>query len=343
MIGGGGVPAKLVEMIRSELVESTHEGSIVVAQFDGNVMYELGDGERLTYFHSSAKPIQGIAVLETGVVEKFGLDLKEIALMISSHSGEKEHIEALKGLMEKLEVTEDMLECGIAEPVNKDVLKELAAAGLPVTKLHCNCSGKHMGFIAASKAMGYPVEGYHRSDHPIQQRVRKVVAEFCGAEPELMTCGVDGCSVPVFAVPLKNMAVAYANLCNLHFMNGKYGKSQNYITSAMTMYPEMIAGQGRIDTELMKRFGSKVIGKIGAEGVYCLGMLGKGTGAAIKIEDGSARAVGPATMELLLQLKIIGEEDAETMKKYLHPEVLNNKCEVIGEIRPVFRLKPVRH
>ncbi|NJD04526.1 MAG: asparaginase [Ruminiclostridium sp.] len=333
------MPEKLVEVIRSELVESIHAGSIVVAASNGNVIYQLGDSGRVTYFHSSAKPIQGIAMLEAGIAEKFRLDLKEIALLISSHSGEKEHIEVLKSIMEKIGVDDEILECGIAEPVNKDVLKELLSAGLSVTKLHTNCSGKHLGFIAASKVMGYPLEGYYRADHPMQRTVAKIIAEFSGAKPDIITNGIDGCSVPVFAMPLRNMAISFANLCNPGFRGGKYSKSQNYITSAMTMYPEMIAGKGRIDTELMKRCGSRVIGKIGAEGVYCAGILGKGMGATIKIEDGSARAVGPVIMELLLQMKVITEDEAECMKGFWNPPVLNNKGEVIGEIKPVFKLK----
>ena len=337
------MPEKLVEMIRSELVESVHEGNLVVAASSGNIIYELGDSERVTYFHSSAKPIQGIAMMETGIAEKFGLDLKEIALMISSHNGEKEHVDVLTGLMEKIGVGDEALECGIAEPVNRDVLKELYSAGLSVTRLHCNCSGKHLGFIAASKVMEYPLEGYHKPDHPIQKSVRKIITEFSGAKPDLISCGIDGCSVPVFAIPLRNMAVSYANLCNPGFMGGKYGKSQNYVTSAMTMYPEMVAGKGRIDTELMKRCGSRVIGKIGAEGVYCAGILGKGIGMAVKIEDGSTRAVGPVIMELLLQLEVITREEAEILKEFWNPQVLNNKGEVIGEIKPVFKLKHITH
>ena len=182
---------KLVEMLRAELVESTHDGSIAVAASNGDIIYKLGDSERVTYFHSSAKPIQGIAMLETGIVEKFGLDLKEIALMISSHNGENEHIEVLKSLMGKIGVGDEALECGIAEPVSRDALKELLSAGLPVTRLHCNCSGKHLGFIAASRVMGYPLEGYYKPGHPMQENVRKVVSEFSGAKPEMMVCGVD--------------------------------------------------------------------------------------------------------------------------------------------------------
>lgn len=331
------MPEILVQMTRSGLVESIHQGNIVVTAANGEVIYKLGDSERMTYFHSSAKPIQGLAMLETGIAEKFGLDLREIALMISSHSGEKEHIEVLKKLMDKIGVDDEALECGIAEPVSREVVKELFTAGQCFTKLHVNCSGKHLAFIAACKAMGYPVKDYHRPDHPVQKIVSRVITEFSGSKPNLIT-GVDGWSVPVFALPLKNMANSYANLCNPSFIDGKYSKSQNYITSAMTMYPEMVAGKGRLDTELMKRCGSRVIGKIGAEGVYCAGILGKGMGVAIKIEDGSLRAVGPAIMELLVQLDVITGDEAEAMKEHWHPDVLNNKGEIVGEIKSVFRL-----
>lgn len=329
---------KLVEMLRSNLVESTHAGCIVVMTSDGKMLHKLGDPERLTYFHSSAKPLQGIAMLETGIADKFCLNLKEIALLISSHSGEKEHIEVLKTLMEKLDVDETALECGIAEPVNKSVLKELFSTGQPISKLHCNCSGKHLGFIAASKVMGYTLEGYHRREHPIQKSVKKIIAEFSCMEPEAISNGIDGCTVPVFAIPLKHMALAYANLCDPCFMGSRYAKSQNYITSSMSMYPEMVAGEGRLDTVLMKLYGSRVIGKSGAEGVYCAGLPGKGTGVAVKIEDGSYRAVGPVIIDLLLQMKVIEEDEAENMKEFWNPPVVNNKGERIGELRAAFVL-----
>ena len=335
---GDGMSVKLVETVRANTIESTHFGSIAVVGSDGTLMHSLGNADRLTYFHSSAKPIQGIASLEAGIVEKFGLDLKEIALIVSSHSGESEHIKVLKGIMEKTGIAEDIMECGIVEPVNKEVLKELYAAGLTMNILHGNCSGKHLGMIAASKVKGFPMEDYHKGDHPMQKLVKQVVSDFSAINPDNIAEGIDGCTVPVYAVPLKNMAFAYANLCNMSFMEGKYAKSQNYIISAMTMYPEMVAGKKRIDTELMKRFGSRIIVKIGAEGVFCVGILGKNIGIALKIEDGTSIAVGPAIIEVLLQLKVLNHDETEVLKEFWRPQLLNNKKEVIGEIRPVFKL-----
>lgn len=329
---------KLVEVIRSNLIESVHRGSLAIVNSDGKLLHGLGDVDRPTYFHSSAKPLQGIASLDAGIVEKFGLDLKEVAIMISSHSGESEHIEVLGGLMKKIGIGTEALECGIADPIGSDVLRELYTAGRTISKLHCNCSGKHLGMLAACSAMGYSTKDYNQKNHPVQERVKRVITEFCGVPSERMADGIDGCTVPVYAVPLRNMALSFANLCNPDFLDGKYKKSQNYILSAMTMYPEYMAGKRRLDTVLMKRYGSRVIGKVGAEGVYCAGLIGKATGIAIKIEDGSARATSPVILETLLQMGILNDEEVEGMKEFWKPSLFNNKGEVIGEIRPSFGL-----
>jgi L-asparaginase II len=329
---------KLVEVIRSNLVESVHLGSLAVVRSDGSLLHGLGNVDRPTYFHSSAKPLQGIASLDTGIVEEFGLDLREIAVIISSHSGEREHIEVLGGLVKKIGVGIEDVECGISDPVGREVLRELYTAGHAISKLHCNCSGKHLGMLAACMVKGYPTKDYQRRDHPIQERIKRVITEFCGIASESAADGIDGCTVPVYAVPLRNMALAYANLCNPDFLDGKYKKSQNYVLSAMTMYPEYVAGKERLDTVLMKRFGSRVICKVGAEGVYCAGLIGRSTGIAVKIEDGALRAAPPAILEILRQLEVFNDEEAESLREFWKPSIFNNKGEVIGEIRPAFRL-----
>lgn len=331
--------AKLVELIREDTVESVHRGSIVVVDSNKNVLYGLGDVERTAFFHSSAKPLQILTALEWGIAEKYNLDLKEIAIMSSSHIGEKEHIDTLKGIMEKVGVTEDALLCGTHEPYSKDAARELILAGLSPSTLHCNCSGKHLGLIAASKTRGLSIEEYHKAEHGIQEEIRKVISDFSGVRGEDIVIAVDGCGIPVYGIPLKNIALAFANLCNMEFLDGKYSKSQNYIISALTMYPEMVAGKGRFDTEAMKLFGDRLIMKTGAEAVCCAGILGKSVGIAIKIDDGALRAVSPAMMEVLLQMDIISREEAEQLKEFWIPPIRNNRGEKVGELRANFKLK----
>lgn len=333
------MPVKLVEVIRSGLVESTHRGDAVVVRSDGNIIYEIGEPDRMTYLRSAAKPLQAVSFLEAGIVEGYNIDLKEIAILLSSHSGEKQHIDVLEGLMAKLGANEEMLQCGIHDPINKDALSALIEARQKPTMLHCNCSGKHLGFMAAARVLGYPVENYYKPEHPVQKNAEKILLGFCGIEPEGIIRSIDGCGVPVFAAPLKSMALAYARLCDESFMGGKYKKSQNYIISSMTMYPGMVAGNGRLDTELMKRFGDRIICKIGAEGVYCVGIIGKAVGIALKIEDGNSRAIGPAILDMLLQMKVIRADEIGDLKEYWNPEVKNHKGEIVGEIKSVLKMR----
>lgn len=329
---------KLVEVIRGGLTESIHRGDIAVVNTKGSVLYALGNTERLTFMRSSSKPLQAVAMLEAGIAEKYNLDLKEIAILLSSHGGEKQHIEVLEIVMRKLGITEDDLKCGVHDPLNEAAAKELASGGMKPRKLHCTCSGKHLGQIAASLAKGLSIEDYYMQGHGIQVEIENILSRLSGVETESIVKGLDGCGVPVYAIPLRNMALAYANLCCEDFMNGIYKKSQNYILSAMSMYPEMVAGTDRLDTTLMKNFGDRLICKFGDEGVYCAGLLNKGIGIAFKIEDGNGRAVGPVIIEILLQMKIIRSDETEPLKEFRNPTILNHKEEKVGEIRAAFNI-----
>ncbi len=328
---------KLVEVTRGEVVESIHRGDIAVVRYDGNVLYQLGNADYLTFMRSSSKPIQAIAVLEYGIVEKYGLELPEVAMFMSSHSGEKVHIDLLNEIIRKVRVDINTLHCGIHPPVSADAAKDLISKGQKPSSLHCNCSGKHLGQIAAVKAKGSPLENYDQLHGGIQPEIQDIISKLSGVEIEQIKLGIDGCGIPVYGMPLKNMALAYANLCNESFMNGRYGKSQNYILSAMKTHPEMISGKGRLDTELISHFGDRLIAKSGDEGVCCVGLTGKGLGIALKIEDGHTRAIGPVIFEVLKQLGIINDEEMAPLNNLWNPSIKNHKEEKVGEIRAAFR------
>jgi L-asparaginase II len=328
----------LVEVTRGEITESVHMGDIAVVNCSGEILHGFGDPGRISYMRSASKPIQAVAMLECGVYEKYGLGLEEVAVMLSSHSGEPMHIAVLERLLEKTGVEVSSLRCGTHRPLSAEASVEMMRNGKLPSPLHNNCSGKHIGQIAAAMARGYRTENYDSPDHPIQKDLLNVVSEFAGLKPGEIKLGIDGCGVPVYGMPLKNMAQAYANLCNPGFMGGKYGTSCGRVLSAMTVYPELIGGKGRFDTELLRHFGNRLIAKSGFEGVFCLGLTGKGIGIAIKVEDGNKRAVSPAVMEILRQLQIVPEEELADMEDYWHPHVHNHRGENVGEIRPVFFL-----
>lgn len=330
--------SKVVEVIRGDIVESLHRGSIAVVSSEGRLMYKLGTPERLTFFRSAAKPFIAITALECGIFDKYKLTLKEIAVMSSSHSGEKKHQDVLRSIMGKLGIGEEQLKCGAHEPICKTTAKELYLKGMEPSSIHCNCSGKHLAVIAAVKSRGLPVEDYYRFDHPIQELIKKVISEFSSTNISNIAGGIDGCGIRIYGVPLKNMALAYANLCSKSFMNGKYRKSQQCLIDAMTSYPEMVAGTDRLDNEMMKAYGDRIICKAGAEGVYCAGILDRTWGIALKIEDGNNRAAEPVILETVLQTGIITEKEMELLKKFWKPPLKNHKNEQVGIIKPVFNL-----
>jgi L-asparaginase II len=228
--------------------------------------------------------------------------------------------------------------CGVHEPINKEASKELILMGQNPSCLHCNCSGKHIAMILALKAKGMSIEEYLENENEIQKRIDIIISEFSNISLKEIVKAKDGCGMPVHGIPLKNMAQAFARLCNLDFLNGKYKKSQNYILSAMTMYPEMVAGSGRLDTELMKAFGDRIVCKIGAEGMFCVSLLKQKTGIAIKIDDGNSRAIGPTILELLLQIGIISKKELEPLLEFWKPTLLNHRGEKVGEIKAIFEI-----
>jgi L-asparaginase II len=329
---------KLVEVTRGDIVESIHRGDIAVVNSNGNLIYKLGDINHLCYMRSASKPIQVIAALEAGIVEKYGLSLAEIALAMSSHSGERIHIATLKSIMQKTGISEDALLCGTHEPLGIEAARKLISDGIIPNSLHCNCSGKHLGQLAAVKAKGLPLNDYNKLGGGIQPEILDIISAFSGVEASAIKLGIDGCGIPVYGIPLMNIALSYANLCSNSFKNGKYDRSREYVLKAMTTHPEMIGGKGRFDTELISHFGDRLIGKFGDEGVYCIGLIGKGTGIALKIEDGHTRAVGPVILETLRQMGVVGSEELDPLKNLWKPSIKNHRGENVGEIRPVFEL-----
>ncbi len=333
-------PAVLAKVNRGSIIESIHTGHIAVCDGSCNVRYYFGSMKRMTYFRSAAKPLIALAVLTTGVKEQFRLSYEEIAVMASSHSGEEHHIKVLSSFMKKLGLTEEMLQCGIHPPLDKDSERELYMKGKSPTVLHCNCSGKHLGVIAACMISGYSIKDYYMPDHPVQKLLTGIIAIFCRIEEQKIMKSVDGCGLTVYAVPLLNMAAAYANLSDRNFDGGRYREEQSDIIQAMTCYPEMVgASKKRYDTDVMKAFGSRIICKSGAEGAHCIGVIDRGMGIAIKIEDGSLRAIDPVAIETLLQTGVIKESELAAVSQYHKPPVLNHLVETVGIIEPVFNLK----
>jgi L-asparaginase II len=333
-----------VKVTRGSIVESVHRVDVAVADGSGDVLYWVGDPNKVTYWRSCAKPIQAIPVIETGAAERFGFDDREIAVMCASHSGECAHVTTVAGILRKIGLPDAALACGVHPPLDRDSSRRLTACGVAPWQLHSNCSGKHSAMLAVAVHLGYSVQGYYRVDHPVQRIMLREVSLFTGVPQRDIAIGVDGCGVPVFGLSLASMARAFATLASPdHLMTDvACAKAARRVCRAMRTHPHMVAGRGRLTTDLMRVAGDRVVAKSGAEGVYCVGLLERGLGVAIKIEDGSTRAVGPLVLEVLARMGALEAGHLRALAPHHRPQVLNHRGEAVGEIVVDFELKSRR-
>ena len=328
----------VVEVMRGPVVESAHRVHVAVVDADGALRAFSGDPDRVTFWRSAAKPIQALPVVEDGAMERFGITPQELALCCGSHSGTAAHVKVAEALLEKIGVTAEALACGPHAPFDEDTRRDLVEQGLEPVRLHNNCSGKHAGMMAIARARGWEPEGYQRVEHPVQARLLTEVARWTQMPAEAIGLGVDGCGVVCYALPLRQMALAYAGLAAA----ARRGEpAPAAVVQAMAAHPEMVAGEGRICTDLARVTEGRVFAKMGAEGVYCVGVPGAELGIAIKIEDGSVRAVAPAVAGVLRELDLISEDDFGALHAHVFQEIANTRGEVTGEVRPSIRLRAV--
>jgi L-asparaginase II len=325
-----------VEVVRGAVAESVHRISAAVVDADGNLRASAGDPDFFTFLRSAAKPLQALPLVDDGAVDRFGITPEELALCCGSHSGTPRHVRLAESLLARIGLDGEALACGPHPPIDAESARALAEAGLEPQRLHNNCSGKHAGMMALARARGWDPAGYHRLEHPVQGRLLGEIARWAGLPDEAVALGVDGCGVVCFGLPLRSMALAYARVAAAA-RRGERGPRA--VVDAMTTYPELVAGEGRVCTELMRRAGGRMFAKIGAEGVYCVGVPGAELGIALKVEDGNTRAVAPAILAVLRELDLISEDDFGAMHDLVFAELVNTRGETVGQLRPRISLR----
>lgn len=331
--------AELVTVIRGPVVESVHMGHVAVVDHTGHVLYRAGNPDTVTYMRSAAKPIQVLPVILSGAADTYAFTDTELAVMCASHYAEPHHLEAVRSILNRIGLTEDHLLCGPAQSLNPDVARRQAWDHQEKKPIFNDCSGKHAGMLSVCVHMGWPLDTYTDPDHPLQQDIRQRMADVCGLDPLEIQTGVDGCSVPVFAMPLSAMARSFSKLANPELVDNPVRGALHRIRYAMWGSPEMLAGTGGFCSALNRGGCGTVIGKLGAEGLYCIGVAGKDMGIALKIQDGSFRAVWPSAVRLLDQLGITGESLKQEISVFRDMPNRNAHGETVGRIHGVFRLK----
>jgi L-asparaginase II len=340
------VAEPLVQVTRGAITESRHRGHVVAVDGDGKIVAYLGAPETVTYLRSSAKPLQAIPLIASGAADRFAFTEKEIALACASHSGEPIHTETVASMLRKIGLGSDTLKCGTHEPFSAEVTRQLHERGEQPSVLQNNCSGKHAGMLALARYLGAPTETYDQPNNSVQLAILRAVSQFSAVPIEEIAVGIDGCGVPVFGVSVRAMALMYARLVAppTDFDNGTRQACRR-VVSAMTAFPELIGGTtDRLDTELMRAAKGRLISKVGAEGVYTVGVLPcsewpRGLGLALKIEDGeNLRARPTVVIESLRQLGVLKDESLQALAPYSFFPVLNRRGDLVGEVRASFAL-----
>jgi L-asparaginase II len=348
MLGGGPAPLSLrhmdhpelrIEATRGSLVESTHPVVVAVVAADGRLLASSGDPSLETWWRSAAKPFQSLPLVQDGVADRFGLDDEMLALACGSNSSEAAHVALAEAFMETTGVTESQLACGIHPPLSPDVARAVACGTASMTPAWSNCSGKHIGMLALARHHGWAAEGYQAAGHPVQQRVMAEVCRWTGVAAEHLKLSVDGCTAVCFGLPVRAMALAYARLAV------SADSAIRRIAGAMMAHPLMVAGTGRLCTDLMAGMPGRIVAKVGADGIYCAAVPELEVGIALKVTDGDSRSSGLSLLHVLRQLveRLSSgrqlEVPATVMARHGPQLILNTRGAVTGELRAAGTLR----
>lgn len=323
--------AKLVELVRGDMVESTHRGHAVVCDHTGAILAQWGDPAALIYPRSACKMLQALPLVESGAADAAGLGVNHLALSCASHQGAHMHTDLVTSWLDGLGLGNDDLRCGNQVPNDHDARAMLREDFSQPCQIHNNCSGKHSGFLTLNKHLAGGPE-YIDIDHPVQKAVREAFEDMTGATSP--TWGVDGCSAPNFACRVDHFAHAVAKMSRPGLLGKTRGVAAERLINAMMAHPLLVAGTTRACSELMIAAKGKAAIKTGAEGVFVAILPERGIGIALKIEDGNHRASESVMAALLIRLGVLNPADPIVQNRLNKPEI-NRRNITAGAIRPV--------
>jgi L-asparaginase II len=318
-------PAPFAEIWRGPFLESVHSGHAVICDSTGQIVDAWGNPEAVILPRSSSKMIQALPLITSGAADKAGLTTEQLALSCASHQGATIHTDRVAVWLETLGLGDDDFRCGPQEPNDTPAREALIRAHEKPCQIHNNCSGKHSGFLTLNQHLGGNAE-YVDPDHPIQ---RACLEAFETVTQETSPgFGIDGCSAPNYACTLHGMARAMA-----HFANAAEGSAEARLHQAMRLHPELVAGEGRACTELMRAMDGKVALKTGAEGFFIAILPEQKLGIALKAACGTTRAAECAIAALLVRLGVLDANHPATLKR-LNAPIKNWRGIETGVLKP---------
>jgi L-asparaginase II len=329
----------LVEVLRGGRVESRHSGAVAVFDDAGKAVFSFGDVEQPVFPRSAVKAIQALPLVESGAADAFGFGDKELALACASHSGEPRHVALAEKMLAAASLDGQALECGAHWPTNQDAMLTLASAGKKPSALHNNCSGKHAGFLCACRHIRIDHPGYVEPGHPYQQAIARTMQEVTGAEHDEKNRGIDGCSIPTYAVPLKSLATGFARMATGAGLSPDRAAAAKRLLGACMAEPFFVSGTGRADLRLMQSAPGRIFVKTGAEAVYCAAVPELGLGIALKCDDGQGRASEVAIAAVLAKLFAKDDTARAALADLVEPQLHNWRGKHVGGLRPAEGLR----
>lgn len=324
-----GRAARMVELWRGGMLESVHYGHAVVCDPAG-IVSAWGDPFATIFPRSSCKMIQALPLLESGAAEAAGLSEAQLALACASHQGAKIHTDMVTDWLAALGLGEADLRCGAHMPADRAAQKELICSDQSPCQIHNNCSGKHSGFLTLNRHLKAGPD-YVDPAHPVQRAVREAFESVTGAASPGF--GIDGCSAPNFATSVQGLARAMAFFAAARPEAGTLReRAAARLARAMASFPELVAGEGRACTDLMRAMGGRVAVKTGAEAVFVAILPEQRLGIALKIIDGGTRAAEAAITALLVKLGVL-EQGHPVVGRLLTDPQRNWRGLVTGEMR----------
>ena len=323
-------PVPMTEVWRGSLLESLHLGHAVVCDDTGQIVRSCGDPNAPIYPRSACKMIQALPLITSGAAARYGLNSEHLALACASHSGAAIHTDRVSAWLDHLALGDDDFRCGPQEPSDMAARDALILADTVPCQMHNNCSGKHAGFLSVAQHMGAGPE-YIDIDHPVQQACLAAFEEVTGEESPCY--GIDGCSARNFATSLHGLARAMAWFASAADRSDRQSEAPQQLTAAMMQHPELVAGEGRACTELMRAMSGRAAIKTGAEAVFVAIIPEMRLGVAVKIADGATRASECAIAAILVSLGVLDPEHPAT-RKFMNAPVLNRRNIDCGIIKP---------
>ena len=302
----------MVELWRGGMLESQHAGHAVICDAGGQIVEAWGDPGAVIFPRSSCKMLQALPLIESGAADAAGLTDAQLALSCASHQGARLHTDMVRDWLAGLGLSPDDLRCGAHEPYDREARDALICGHEAPCQYHNNCSGKHSGFLTLNRHLGGGAD-YTEIDHPVQRAVKAAFEEVTAEDSP--GYGIDGCSAPNFATSLHGLARAMAAFAAATEGGGARASAMHRLTRAMATHPQMVAGEGRACTELMRAMEGRVAIKTGAEAVFVAIIPERRMGIALKIVDGGTRASEAAICALLVRLGVLDANHPATRKR----------------------------